>query len=112
MFGVKAIDQVNITKTAARVAQAVQMVRISPLENNMTDKPTDGIVVIEGNDGFLGNLVSDFSALLGHQLTTSSALGSKTPKPPTAWAWSASTAGASGGRSKGRGSTKRCSRKI
>jgi len=43
----------------------------------MTDKPTDSIVVIEGNDGFLGNLVPDFSALLEHQLTTSSALGSK-----------------------------------
>jgi site-specific recombinase XerD len=33
--------------------------------------------VIEGNDGFLGALVPDFSALLEHQLTTSSALGSK-----------------------------------
>jgi site-specific recombinase XerD len=43
----------------------------------MTDKQANSIVVIEGNDGFLGDLVPDFSALLEHQLTTSSALGSK-----------------------------------
>ena len=43
----------------------------------MTDKQSDIILVIEGNDGFLGALVPDFSALLEHQLTTSSALGSK-----------------------------------
>jgi site-specific recombinase XerD len=43
----------------------------------MPDKQADSIVVIEGNDGFLGDLVPDFSALLEHQLTTSSALGSK-----------------------------------
>jgi site-specific recombinase XerD len=53
------------------------MLRISPLESIMTDKQADIIVVIEGNDGFLGALVPDFSALLEHQLTTSSALGSK-----------------------------------
>jgi hypothetical protein len=43
----------------------------------MTDKQTDSIVVIEGNDCFLGDLVPDFSTLLKHQLTTSSALGPK-----------------------------------
>jgi len=43
----------------------------------MTDKQGDSIMVIEGNDGFLGDLVPDFSALLEHQLPTSSALGSK-----------------------------------
>ena len=30
----------------------------------MTDKQADTFVVIEGNDGFLGALVPDFSALL------------------------------------------------
>jgi site-specific recombinase XerD len=53
------------------------MFQISPVENTMPDKQADSIVVIEGNDGFLGDLIPDFSALLEHQLTTSSALGSK-----------------------------------
>ena len=78
----------------------------------MTDKQADSIVVIEGNDGFLGDLVPDFSALLEHQLTTSSALGSKTPKPPTAWTWSVSIDGVSNGRLTNRRSTKRSSRNI
>ena len=55
----------------------MQFLRIFPLESIMTDKQADSIVVIEGNDGFLGALVPDFSALLEHQLTTSSALGPK-----------------------------------
>ena len=43
----------------------------------MTDKQSDSIVVIEGNDGFHGPLVPDFYMLLEHQLTTSSTLESK-----------------------------------
>jgi hypothetical protein len=43
----------------------------------MADKQADIIVLIEGKYGFYGELVPDFLAILEHQLTPSSARGSK-----------------------------------